>query len=251
MGIPVVPIDCKYSVDIQQKIPLGINRDTISPAFMKDVYAEVLNATYDLIEEDEASDTWVKIGFSDTDRVTKEASKEILTKRFGEKICSPTPSDPNSIDDAISEGYSIVRGLSKDEWNTIRTNDIMPSSSELFGHEIQNAKDFEPTMNMNVFSRLAKKIAKEFLGINIEVRFVEFQGVPAQYGNRTFTVNVKGLGTIFFKEPLSWRTLELIIHEICHEHGNHTEKSYQKAITTIAGKMIMKALDDPEFYNVE
>jgi len=30
MGMPVVPIDCKWSVDVQQKVPLNIERDNVT-----------------------------------------------------------------------------------------------------------------------------------------------------------------------------------------------------------------------------
>jgi len=47
MGIPVVEIDCEWSIDVQQKIPLGIDRETISQSYLRDLFSEVLNNTYE------------------------------------------------------------------------------------------------------------------------------------------------------------------------------------------------------------
>ena len=50
MGIPVCEIECEFGIDVQQKIPLSSDRETISPSFLRDLFAEVLNQTYEEIE---------------------------------------------------------------------------------------------------------------------------------------------------------------------------------------------------------
>src|ERR1700676_639464 len=37
MGMPVVEIDCKWHVDIQQKVPLNIERDNVTPSYLKTI----------------------------------------------------------------------------------------------------------------------------------------------------------------------------------------------------------------------
>jgi len=139
IGIPVMQIDCKYSIDIQQRIPMGINRDTISPAFLKDVFAEVLNVTFEDIEKEEASESWVRDGFSD-ERATKEATKNIFHKRFGDKVVTATPTDPLSMDRAILHGHNVVHGseMSKEEWDKTRQHGLVKSSMRCSGLEWQS-----------------------------------------------------------------------------------------------------------------
>jgi len=45
MGIPVVEINAKYHVSVGQKVPLNIDRDNVTPAYLKSVYVELLNHT--------------------------------------------------------------------------------------------------------------------------------------------------------------------------------------------------------------
>ena len=72
MGIPVVETDDKYHVDVQQKIPLNIDRDNVTPSYLKTVRTFVFNYTFNLLDEDEATDTWVKEALGD-DRCGEEA----------------------------------------------------------------------------------------------------------------------------------------------------------------------------------
>ena len=44
MGIPVVETDGRWHVDIGQKVPLNMERDNVSPAYLRDVRVAVLNA---------------------------------------------------------------------------------------------------------------------------------------------------------------------------------------------------------------
>jgi Histidine kinase-, DNA gyrase B-, and HSP90-like ATPase len=50
MGIPVVEIPGdRWHVNVSQKIPLNIDRDNVTPAYLRSVRVEVLNATTDLL----------------------------------------------------------------------------------------------------------------------------------------------------------------------------------------------------------
>jgi hypothetical protein len=41
--IPVVKINAKYHVSVGQKVPLSIDRDNVTPAYLKAIYVELLN----------------------------------------------------------------------------------------------------------------------------------------------------------------------------------------------------------------
>ena len=68
MGIPVQEIDCAWDVDVQQKMPMPPNRDTVERAYLQDLYAEVLNATHQLMPGDEFAKTWIPTGIEDDRR---------------------------------------------------------------------------------------------------------------------------------------------------------------------------------------
>lgn len=251
MGLPVCPIECDYNIDVQQKIPLSTDREKVSQAFLQDIYSEVLNHTFDDIPEERSSQAWIREGMSD-DRITEKAVRTVIEKRFGEKVVVATPNDPNSVDDALSEGYRVIRGreLSVQEWENIKRFDTIKSSHEKFGHGTASTETVkELTDNQEKFKELAKKIAKYCLGHDITVEFVKFDGVMGQYGGRTLTVNLKHCGNGFFGDLGD--QLDFIIHELGHEKGHHTEKAYHESLTEIGAGLILKAIEDPRFFEVE
>jgi len=253
MGIPVTKISCPYHVDVQQKIPLAVDRETVRSAFLQDVYAETLNNTYNDIKEEEASAVWIRKATEDK-RVKKEAIKEVLNKRFGDKFVSRNPLDPNANDEAIAHGYTLVSGsqMSSEEWQRIRENDLISSSTDVFGESgVALTETVNPTPELEAFSNFAKRVAKEYLNINIDVNYVKSNhwSKGAEYGSRTVTFNLTKLGNSFFKD-INWRNIKLLVHEIAHEKGHHTEHKYHDCITTLTGKLVIRALDEPSFFEV-
>lgn len=250
MGIPVVETECQFGIDVQQKIPLSIDRDSVPHSYVSILYAEVLNATYEEVDEDNSSQVWVREA-SAHKRINSDAVKAIVTKRYGDKVVVANPFDKNSIDDAIAAGYKVITGneLSKEEWANIRESEAIKSSSDLFGSRTTSAEPYEADENMLAVAELAKKIAKKCLRIDIRVEFAKWDGVAAQYGDQVLSFNVKVLGKTFFVPPLSSRTLDIILHELGHEKGQHTEKGYHEAITRMGGELIMFALENSKFFD--
>ncbi len=252
LGLPVCEIDCAYDVDVQQKVPLSPDREKVSSSYLSQIYAEVLNATHEELTEEHSSDVWIRNATANK-RVSKEAVKSVIQKRYGERAVVANPKDRNSIDEAISKGYRVVYGqeLSKEEWENIRSAEAIPSSSELFGETWTTGKTVEPDENMQAVAKLAERIAERCLGVTITIKFSEWEStVAAQYGNCTLTFNVGRLGRGFFKPRISTEILDLIIHELAHEEGRHIEAGYHEAMTKMGGQLVMIALKEPDFFTV-
>lgn len=250
MQIPVTKIDCQFSIDIQQKIPLNIDRETVSQAFLKSVFAEVLNATYDDIPEEKSSDTWIRQATSD-ERISSDAIETITKKRFGDKVLVANPNDPNANDEALAKGYKVIQGreLSAEEWQQLKDKAPIISTSALFGTQgFAQAKEITPTPEQIKVSQYAKKLHKRLNNIDLTVRFIKCpqSSERADYGNATLTFNLSQLPNDFFKDHL--KTTGLILHEIGHEFGNHTEHSYHEALTRMAQELIIIALIESEFF---
>lgn len=250
MGIPVVEIDSQFGIDVLQKVPLSVDRDSVSHSYIAILYAEVLNATFEDVNEDNSSEVWIREATAHK-RISQDAVKSIVNKRYGDKVVVANPFDKNSIDNAIAAGYKVITGkeLSKEEWTNVRKSETIKSSSDVFGSKTTSAESCEVDANMLVVAELAKKIAQKCLGIDIQVEFAKWDGVAAQYGNRCLTFNVKVLGKNFFNPSLSSQILDLILHEIGHEKGHHTEKNYHETLTKMAGELIMTAISDKNFFN--
>jgi len=256
MGIPIVETDCPWHIDVQQKIQLNIDRDNVLPSYLQDLYAEVLNNTYDKVEEPSA--LWVRTAMKDK-RITSEAVRGVMEQRFGDKFCIANPLDRKSMEEAISKGYKPIFGgeMSKDEWASIKDKIKIDSTSELFGHNgLVEAELVNPSNCMTQTALYTKNIASRILNIKVDVKFVNAPqtNTVADYDrmNRVFRYNVGHpfLKNGFFDKPVSKKTTELIIHELAHEDGGHIDYSYQEKCCEIGAKLSMLALKEPEFFKV-
>ncbi|MEW6613963.1 MAG: hypothetical protein AB1401_00605 [Thermodesulfobacteriota bacterium] len=253
LGIPVCEIECLYDIDVQQKVPLSTDRSMVPESYLSNVYAEVLNAVYEVVPEECASEQWIREAIGNS-RIGREALKDVIEKRFGDKVVVANQWDRTSIDRAVSEGYRVIRGqdLSKAEWTNVHQYELIKSSSVLFGTRFVGFTEVDPDDNMRKVAELARKIAKGYLGVDILVKFARWEGnTGAEYGNKELSFNVACLGVGFFNPPLSEKVIDLIVHEICHERGLHTQASYHNALTGVCGMLVMIALKEPEFFEVD
>lgn len=252
MGLPVCKINCLYHVDVQQKVPMSIDRNKVTQSYLRKIFTLVLNETYELVPNVNVSDGWVREAMSNKD-ISDEAVKAVVKTRYGDKVVVANPTDRGSIDDALSHGYKVIYGneLSRPEWKNIRKAGAIKSSSALFPTKLtDDSEEVEKDENMVKVEELTKKIAKRCLGIDVNVQFFKWTGAAAQYGLRSLTFNVKKLGRTFFDPPLSDEVIDLILHELAHEKGFHTEVYYHSCLTRMAGELIMLALDEPEFFEL-
>ena len=104
-----------------------------------------------------------------------------------------------------------------------------------------------------MIAKYATKIAKAILGMDISVQFISAPGatVRATYGKRTFTFYVNNLLDDFFDDPIAPETTELILHELAHEKGNHTEVGYIDCLANMGGRLVNLAIREPSFFNIE
>lgn len=252
MGLPICGIDCLYHVDVQQKVPMSIDRDRVSQSYLQKIFALVLNETYEDVPCENTSDGWVREAMSNKD-VLNEAVQSVVKSRYGNKVVVATPGDRHSVDEALSHGYRVIYGseLSSPEWENIRNAGAIRSSSTVFPTAFaDDIREVEKDDNMTKVEMLAKKIAHVCLGKEISVQFAKWTGCVAQYGYGTLTFNVRALGRRFFNPPINARVIDLILHELAHEKGFHTEASYHKCLSKMAGELVLIALNGPEFFEI-
>ena len=257
MGIPVQEIDGSYHLDVQQKIPLDQARETVLPSFLKELYAATLENIHDSVDEGTSGETWITEGLK-SKKISKETIQDIITKRYGEKVVVADNFSPNSIDDAKADGYTVLRGteMPKEVWNNIKKHDLISSSSKQFPQydsPTGGNNDYTPNDKEKLVAEYAKRIAKRCLGIDIKVEFFNDRNPKAsgaRFGGNTLYFNKGKLGKRFFEVTVSEQTTDLIVHEIGHLDGNHTEKAYHQLLTKLAGKLTMLALEEPEFFDV-
>jgi hypothetical protein len=143
--------------------------------------------------------------------------------------------------------------MGKNEWANVKKAGAIRSSATLFSSSAVGSTDVEPNEKQKMIAKYAIKIAKKILGIDVSVRFIDAPGatVRATYGERTVTFYVNKLPDNFFDDPIAPETTALILHELAHEKGMHTEAGYIDCLATMGGRLVNLAIRQPSFFNIE
>ena len=257
MGIPVVALggDEPFHINVQQKVPLTMERDNVRPAFLRRVRALVLEHAFQAIEGDDAAAPWVTEALP---RVPAEAVRHVVQERFGERAVIADPSDREGENIAKAQGYTVVHGgaLPKDAWEAIRKAEALKPAGQVTPSPKPFSPDGKPmklipiadwTEGMRTFVALVQtcaRIAEHPCDVNVEFTNDITWGYAAAYGkDGTFTVNAARLGAPFFERPFNRQArIALVIHELAHEYGHHLESSYHRALERIGATLVDAAL---------
>ena len=221
LGIPVQEIECDYSVNVNQKIPMNANRDSVKDSYLRDIYALVLNAVHDKLDEYDVSKSWVR-NASDDDLVSNDAFQSLQEKRYGEKAVMWS-SDLQANEDALSNGYAVIHGKTMSPVERKRFNDVgMVSSASKFKRGVAPTRVFkmsEWTDSMCQMDVQCTAYASLVRLASPSTRFVESpqSSQVASYNKLkheiTFNVSHMG-GTDFDHEDVE--NISTMIHEFAH-----------------------------------
>lgn len=260
LGIPVVETGDRFSVDIQQKLPLTLERDNVSAGYLRAVRTAVLNHTFDRIDEQDATSSWVRDAVSDP-RILPEAARSAFSQRFGEKAVAYDPSDREANKRAVAAGYTVVHGghLSKEEWEGARKAGVLPPS----GHVTPSAKPFSDSPDATALTCLdpsdwsdaerarvefSKSLAARLIGVPIRVRIANDATwrFAATFGGAELILNRGVLGRAWFEGQPSDRVLELLLHEFAHHfESDHLSTGYYKALCRLGARLARAAAENP------
>lgn len=258
-GIPVVATGDKWHIDVQQRVPLNMNRDNVTPAYLQQLRTLVINEMHGDISEEEASDDWVRESLGDK-RIEQDAFDGIKKKRYGEKSVIYDPSDPEANSLATAKGYTVIggRSMSRGEHeNNRRFKTILPAgqvtpSPKPFhedGDELIILERHNYTNGIIEVVNFAKWMANQTLESKTEVIVADDPGwgFNACYKKGELTLNKAALGHDFFHEGITAKVIRLLIHEFAHHFAsNHLSEDYYEACCAIGGALTILALDNPE-----
>ena len=260
LGIPIVQTGDLYHVSIGQKVPLSTDRDNVPPAYLREVRALVLNAMHERIDAACASETWVDAAL-ESERVTDDAVRDVVRKRFGDKAVIADPSDVEATHRAVSEGYTVVHGgaFSKTQWSAIKDAGALTPAGAVF----PTPKADEPAPSECVPSdqwsagmadvvALAERLGSRLLGKPIRAHIVRKLGpFAACYGGGVVTFNLEGLGEAWFSLAPQHigAVIDLLVHELAHDsESNHLAAGFHSACTRLAGAIAALALAEPALF---
>lgn len=287
MGIPVLDLidGDRYSVNVMQKVPLSMQRDSVPPSYLRELRTFVLEAVAKKLTVETAKEAWVTDALQHPD-IAPSVIVTALEKRFDkpiDKIAIFDPSDREANNVLVSKGFTVVAGgtLPAAAWDNIKRGGTIKPSGQIqpTPKPYSDDPDADPatvipradwTPAMQWVCDLSKTLAKELLNVPITVNMVKAgkhfsacygasrrEGIRrlkeheewAPGGTGCLDFNVEVLGTHWFKDAALSEVLALIAHELAHEtEGNHLSERYHRALQDIAGKMTVFALHFPEHF---
>jgi hypothetical protein len=272
MGIPVVkPGDEQdnepFHVNVHQKVPLNMDRDNVTPAYLKLLRREVLNHTAHLIPEDKINCTGVINGLAGAEPKVVNA---VLDKLVGVNRFIQDPSDLEAENRLKGQGGVQMPGrmFPKDVWATIRevgaakpAGVISPSpkpySDDPNAPVVKRWPDEKVTEGMERYRAFVDLVAERTLGVRIaDWRWVDSNNhfsmccgplTKTPDASISYHVNVPALGVAWFDRfPMSSpEIVDLTIHELGHHDGAlHLTDQYYDNLTKIGAKLAVAVMED-------
>lgn len=274
MGIPVVPTEGKFHIDVMQKVPVNMDRDNVPPAYLRKLRALVLNETHELLNKEDTAEAWINDAISHED-IDKEAIDKVLDDRYTKNRAIFDPSDPEANNAVVAAGGKLIHGgaLPKAAWGNVKgfgsaqpSGVLRPTAKPYSSDPNADPADVIPqgkwTDGMHAVVKMTEQLAAELLGKTIEVTIVNTSnGFVACYGRGngflddgpTMDFNLRRLGHRFFND---WATddglariLDLVVHEFGHDFAsNHLSEEYHDGLTKLAGGLAVLALTKPDMF---
>jgi hypothetical protein len=267
MGIPVCPLEGgeRWSVDVGQKVPLNMQRDNVTGAYLRTLRVMVLNEMHDHLEKEDAAQPWA-VEAADDKRCTPEAITKTLDLQYGKKRVVFDPSDPEGTKLAVSKGYAVIHGgaHSKGTWDNIKAagaalpaGQVTPSPKAYGnGPPAKSVPESEWTQDQRCAIRYIRDLAEALLGFKPLIKIVKvprFQFAAAWCYSGELHLNLNALGHAWFKRLAAGYDEDahrLLIHEFAHEEeGDHLSEGYHKECCRLGAKLAGLALTQPELLN--
>lgn len=260
LGLPVMPIDGAWSIDVAQKIPQGMDRDVVAPSYVAKVRGGTLNAIAAQLSPAELASPWVAAAVTQP-TTTAEAAQRYLTAKYGDKYASADPNNPESNRQAVAAGYALIHGRAEtaDAWATVKRHGLVTPASTLFPPP-RASGDFTTIDTLSpAYTRLvaySQALAAELLGLPVFVRVIHGPNLTCaatwlrDKKRPTLTLNAAHLGpeVKFFAGRPSPAINELLIHEFAHQFGDHLEEKFDDAMARLGAALADLALQNPTFF---
>ena len=194
LGLPVAETPGRWHLDIDQRVPQGMERDSVSPAYLRRLMTAALSAAHDLLEPEDARSDWVGEALA-TGKLPRAAVEQIVSGRFGPQRVSVDPSDPEGTKLAASRGYTVVPSgaFTRRQWEIVRGAGAIKPAGQVTPSPRPYSDDPEApvrrslpaermTDGMRAIAALTERLAVRLLEeqASVEVVFIDDRAVPAR-----------------------------------------------------------------------
>jgi hypothetical protein len=147
LGIPICDADWPWRLNVLQKVPLSMDRTSVTDAFRRALQVAAVNAMADTLTVEQAVSPWASEAMGDS-RIQPEPLKRIITQRFGERAVVAVPGDPIANATAEANGACVIHGgaLTADVWANVRKHQLIPSTSQAFPTPLPSADATAPRL---------------------------------------------------------------------------------------------------------
>ena len=262
MGIPVVEIDnnIRWHVDIGQKVPLNIERDNVTPSYMRDVFAAVLAEKVNELSEEEASAAWVTTAM-ESPKASKETLQGVVDKRFGAGAVRRDYTDKGSNREAQSQDRKVVEraAFPKAVWENMNNKDILPKAGKVCPTDFTELIPIETfpaeqwTSEMKAYADLLTKMAPLLINHTVTVEYIkddraEFRGCT-RWRKGAFLMEIN----LQYHNVADWQgNLYLMLHEFAHhkvQSNDHLWKVFYYTVNVLGAKLVKLSLQQPELFS--
>jgi hypothetical protein len=257
LGIPVVETNDKWHYNVLQKVPLNVDRDNVTPRYLKTVRTLVYNNTYNRVQGDDVVEAWVNEATSDP-RCISDGAEHFLKQKFGENVVASTPGKRESDCAAVAKNYTVVapRGLTKGQRENLKgilksSHEVFPIYSDEVADDVKYFKENELTPGMLEIREYTQGLGKLLLGKHITVCFFHSvkSACSATYKSGTISFNLFYLGEKWFENGVTIAVDDLILHELAHDiESNHLDSNYHGALSNLGAKLKHYAMKDPKWF---
>jgi len=269
LGIPVVETGDKWDVSIDQKTVLNMDRDNVTPGYLRDVRTLVVNAMHEQLTADDANATFVNEALAD-EEASPEAVKKALDLKFSEKRAIRDPSDPEANMNLVAQGYTLINGnqLTKAQWENVKKHDATntrPAGQIAPTKKVRFSPDGEDrwvprakwTTAMRAVVEYTTVVCRELLDKPVTVSMLSdiTESAAACFGDQGFVFNLGRLGHSFFNACAHGPTdqlNQLIIHEVGHGMPggqNHLADEYHEGLCKLGARFVRLALAKPQLFS--
>lgn len=241
LGVPVQQLkhSMQWHVNVLQKIPLGVERDKVSEAWLEDMYSEILNNAPEVVTEENSGSKWVSVAMTNA---TRESAEHVIKQIWGNDPIYFKSTNHHANEQAIESGGQLVpdRLFDGETRKHLSELGIVEYAGDVFKVDFVKARHFEPTERMMLFVRVMTKFSID-AGLDAKYDFVSAPESTslAQTGNGVVRYNVALLGEKFFDE-FTEENIGLTLHELAHikeidEGDSHLSMDYVHELERLAG----------------
>jgi hypothetical protein len=261
-GIPVVEMDGKYHVSVEQKIPLNTERDNVTPSYLRNLHTIVAGQMFDMITPEDAEKPWVRTAV-ESDKLSEDAVQHIAKKRFGDSAVLYDHVDIGSNKEATSKGAIVIpaRGaMSSTERKIFLKAGALVKAGDVEEYKT-NPDDKPPAKTLSPeehdddqkkFVTLIETVSPILINHAVTVKVIDDAILKLSGCTRwkedsfVFEINIA------YHDCTDWEAnYELLLHELAHhkvQSNDHLCREFYDTVTNLGSKLAQLALDQPALF---